>query len=166
CSTTTTMKTTKRALSMTAKIRSRGAATLTRTGSVQQGCQAHARRRDTRVVGARDLEVVEQSGADAVAILGRGLREQVEETGEGVLEVSAAHVEVGDRELRVHVARPRGGGVTELARARAGQALEQRHLGEAGDRELVAGVLGDRLAVLGDRGRVVARRDGAEGLLV
>ena len=78
--------------------------------SVQQVRQALARVEHARVLGTGDLEVLEQPRAHRVLAVGVERREEVEQPGERVVEVSAADVEVGDRELRVDIGGLVGGG--------------------------------------------------------
>ncbi len=75
-------------------------------------------------------------------------------------------VEVGDGELRLEVVghgRSRG---TDLGGVLPGEPLEQGDLRESRDGGMVPGVLGDRRAVLLDRGGEVPPLDRVEGLLV
>ena len=92
-----------------------------------------------------------------------GTADQVDEPGEGVVDVSAEHVEVGDQRLRVDVVallggggRPGGGGVDVLG------ALQDLCHRQAAGRLGVGGVGVDELLVLRDGAVDVA---GGEGVL-
>src|SRR5690606_36964104 len=85
-------------------------------GSVEQIRQLPTGGDDPRVLGAGDLEVLEQARAHAVAAVLVERDEEVEEARERILEVTARDVEVGDIELRVEVLGRVGGRGADLRR--------------------------------------------------
>ena len=71
--------------------------------SVEQVGEAASGRDHPRVVGADDLEELDQALAHGALAVGVELREQREQAVERVVDVSAREVEVGDVELRGQV---------------------------------------------------------------
>ena len=78
-----------------------------RSRSEQRVGQLDPGRGDARVLGADDLEQLEQAGADPGAVVAGGDADQVDEAGERVLDVAAEQVAVGDGQAGVDVARGR-----------------------------------------------------------
>ena len=114
---------------------------------------------DARVLGADQLEVLDEAHTERFAVVTEHRRDEVEETSEGVLDVPATDVEVGDGELGRDVRRAGTGRRADLVRGLSGEPVEQRHLGQTGHGHLVVRVLQDRGAVLADRGGVVPGLD-------
>ena len=71
--------------------------------SVQEVRQALAGRADPGILGAGDLEEVQQPGAHGVLGLLVRAAQQVQQSREGVLDVAAEHVEIGHEQLRLEV---------------------------------------------------------------
>ena len=120
----------------------------------------------TRVAGPDDLEQLEQVLARGVAVVIAGGPDGVDQPDEGVLDVAAEQVEVGDEDLGGDVGGcGRRGGARRL-QVGAGRALHQPHLGQTQRGVGVGRVLLQRLLVGGDRPVEVVALDRLERLLV
>src|SRR5690606_31280306 len=82
-----------------------------RVWSEQQVREALAGRGDARILGASDLEQVQQTRADGVLGVLIRAAQQIQKAPEGVLDVAAEHVAVSDQELCVQIAGGLRGGL-------------------------------------------------------
>ena len=105
-------------------------------------------------------------GADPVALVAGRRPHEVEQSGEGVLDVAAEDVEVGDDDRGLDVGGVGRGGGPGRGEVDALGALHEAHLGQPELGVVVLGVLGERPLVGVGRTDEVSALDRVEGLLV